>query len=69
MLKKLEANIIFAFDNDIDEEHVKKQAKQIKTRKCFYIKDRFGLLGERDAPVDVNREVWIKLYEECKQMV
>jgi DNA primase len=69
MLKKLEANIIFAFDNDIDDEHVKKQAKQIKTRKCFYIKDTLGLLGEKDSPVDKGEISWRRLYKECMRMV
>jgi DNA primase len=69
LLKKLEANIIFAFDNDIDDEHVKKQAKQIKTRKCFYIKDSIGLLGEKDSPVDKGGIVWKRLYKECVKVI
>ncbi|ALA47949.1 toprim domain-containing protein [Brevibacillus laterosporus] len=69
MLKKLEANIIFAFDNDMEEEHSKKQSKQIKTRKCFYIKDKLGLLGEKDAPVDKGEISWKRLYKECLLVV
>lgn len=65
LLKKLEANIVFAFDNDMDEEHVRKQAKQIKTRKCFYIKDTIGVLGAKDAPTDKGEKLWKRLYEEC----
>jgi DNA primase len=65
LLKKLEVNIIFAFDNDMDEEFVKKQARQIKTRKCFYIKDSLGLLGEKDSPVDKGEIVWKKMLTQC----
>jgi len=65
LLITLEANIIFAFDNDMDEEHVKKQAKQIRTRKCFWIHDTLGLLGDKDAPVDKGKDVWLRLYGEC----
>lgn len=69
MLKKLEANIIFAFDKDIEEDHVKKQAKQIKTRKCFFIKDTLGLLKDKESPVDKGEISWKRLYSECLQVV
>jgi DNA primase len=69
LLKKLEVNIIFAFDNDMSVEHVKNQAKQIKTRKCFYIKDTLGLLGEKDSPVDKGEIAWRRLYKECVKAI
>lgn len=69
LLRQLDANIVFAFDNDMDFDHVKKQSKQIKTRKCFYIKDTFGLLGVKDSPVDGGEEKWKKIYSECVKAV
>lgn len=65
ILRSLGVNIIFAYDNDMDLEFIKKQAKQIKTRKCFYIKDEFNLLEEKDSPVDGGRETWEKIYKNC----
>jgi len=65
MLKKLEATIIFAFDKGIEVKHIEKQSQQIKTRKCFFIIDRLGLLAEDDSPVDKGEEIWKKLYKNC----
>lgn len=69
LLRQLEANIIFAFDNDMDEEFVKKQANQISTRKSFYIKDNLVLLEKKDSPVDKGEEVWKKLYQNCVKVL
>lgn len=69
LLRQLDANIIFAFDNDMDLKHIKKQSKQIKTRKTFYIKDTLGLLSEKDSPVDKGEETWKKIYKECLNVV
>jgi DNA primase len=69
LLRQLEANIVFAFDNDMDLDHVKKQSKQIKTRKCFYIKDELGLLEAKEAPVDKGEVVWKRLYNEGIKVV
>lgn len=65
LLRQLDANIIFAFDKDISKEHVQKQAKQIKTRKSFFIEDTIGMLDEKSAPVDKGEETWKRLYNEC----
>ena len=69
MLIMLGVDITFAFDNDMDDEHVRKQAKQIRTRKCFWIKDNLGLLDEKDAPVDKGKIAWIKLMNECRSVI
>lgn len=69
MLIMLGVDITFAFDKDMDEEHVKKQAKQIRTRKCFWIKDNLGLLEEKDAPVDKGKIAWKKLVNECRSVI
>ncbi|TVX86010.1 toprim domain-containing protein [Paenibacillus agilis] len=69
MLIMLGVDITFAFDNDMDDEHVRKQAKQIRTRKCFWIKDTIGLLGEKDAPVDKGKVTWENLINECRSVL
>lgn len=69
LLRQIESNIIFAYDNDVNEEFIRKQAKQIKTRKSFYIKDSLGLLGEKEAPVDKGELSWKRLYNECVKVI
>lgn len=69
MLIMLGVNIIFAFDNDMKIEHVRKQAKQIRTRKCFWIHDSLNLLGEKDAPVDKGEISWKRLISECRSVL
>lgn len=69
MLIMLGVNIIFAFDKDMNYEHVKKQSKQIRTRKCFWIHDTIGLLEDKDSPVDRGALKWKRLYEECLSVV
>lgn len=69
LLRQLDANIVFAYDNDVELDFIKSQAKQIKTRKCFYIKDDLGLLGDKDSPTDKGEEVWRKLHEKCLKVL
>jgi DNA primase len=69
MLIMLGVSVIFAFDNDMDLKHIQKQARQIRTRKCFYVKDSLGLLGEKDAPVDRGEVSWKKLLSECLSVI
>lgn len=69
MLIMLGADIVFAFDNDMDQDHVRKQAKQIRTRKCFWIKDTLGLLDEKSAPIDKGVLTWKRMYNECRSVI
>lgn len=69
MLIMLGVNITFAFDNDMNEDHVRKQAKQIRTRKCMWIHDDLGVLREKDSPLDADKSVWIELYNKCKSVL
>jgi DNA primase len=68
MLIMLGVNIVFAFDNDMNIEHVRKQTKQIRTRKCFWIHDSLNLLGEKDSPVDKGEFTWKRLISECRSV-
>jgi DNA primase len=69
ILVMLGVNITFAFDNDIDETHVRNQAKQIRTRKCFWIKDTLNILDRKEAPVDKGGVAWMKLLKDCRYLL
>lgn len=69
LLRQLGVNIIFAYDEDMTLDFIKKQAKQIKTRKCFYINNDLGLMKDKQAPVDGGKEVWEKLYRKCLEAI
>jgi len=65
LLRKLGVNIIYAYDKGIDYDFIRKQAKIIKTRKCFYIdSNEFDELDDKDAPVDKGVKLWKKIYEQ-----
>lgn len=53
LLISLNVEIVIAFDNDVDEEHVKKLCEELNVfRTSTYIRDRWGLLREKDSPAD-----------------
>lgn len=69
LLRSLDANIIFAYDKDVEIDFIRKQASQIRTRKCFYIHDEDDLLEEKQAPVDGGMEIWENLYKNCVKVI
>lgn len=66
-LEKLNAKIIFAFDNDIKPKEVKKEASKFVIKDNLYMlyahKNK-GILGEKDSPIDKGLEVFTKLCKE-----
>ena len=71
----LGANVVFAYDSDIDYEEGK-QKKNIDKMKMFtnvyIIEDADGLLGGKEAknsPVDVSRDVWETLYKKKRKII
>ncbi len=55
----LDVEIIIAFDKDVELEHVLNTVKPFKKyRKCSYIYDDMGLLGEKDSPTDKGKVEW-----------
>jgi DNA primase len=56
ILMSLKVNeIIFALDNDVSETEIHKLCKQLyRVKKVSYIKDKWGLLGEKDSPADLS---------------
>lgn len=64
VLIKLGVKTVFALDKEVDitkDENIKKLKRYVKVE---YIKDRFGLLNDKDAPVDKGFDVWERLYNE-----
>lgn len=58
------ATVIIAFDKDVNEETVKKEAEKIALyRRVEYIIDSDNILNEKESPMD-NPNKWIYLYEK-----
>ncbi|MBG9776111.1 hypothetical protein [Brevibacillus laterosporus] len=53
LLLSLNVEIVIAFDKDVDENHILTLCKELSLyRKVSYIKDKWGLLKEKDSPTD-----------------
>ena len=62
------ATIIIAFDKDVDEETVRKEAENISLyRRVEYILDFDNILDEKESPMD-NPNKWIDLYEKNRKL-
>ena len=63
ILISLGVEVVICFDKDVDDEHVIKICEELnKYRKASYIKDKWGLLKEKDAPIDRGLKKWKFLY-------
>lgn len=63
ILIQLGCKVVFALDKEIyirDDYNIRRLKQFVKVE---YIWDKWGLLDEKDAPVDKGPEVWKKLYE------
>lgn len=75
LLIKLKVNIVFAYDSDVSYSskqliHDLSMLKHITN--VFIIQDTENLLGgktAKNAPVDLGKEVWLKLYNQKKKVV
>jgi DNA primase len=46
-------NVTFAYDKDVDVKEILKQTTLLRRYvNCWYVKDRFGFLDEKDSPTD-----------------
>lgn len=62
------ATIIIAFDKDVDEETVRKEAENLSLyRRVEYILDFNNILNEKESPMD-NPNKWIDLYEKNRKL-
>jgi DNA primase len=62
MLKELKATIIIALDNDLSADDIEEICSRFKTRLVYSVKDKLGLLGVKDSPVDKGIITWKLLY-------
>ena len=75
LLLKLRVNVVFAYDSDINyySPDVIKDINKLKQMTNVYIiTDPQNLLGGKEAknaPVDMGKEIWKKLYEHKKKVV
>lgn len=69
------SEIILAFDQDLDEEEIRYEAKKLIIKNNFinnkvsYIYDDKGIylpIGSKMSPTDKNKEIFMKLYNERK---
>lgn len=62
LLLGLGVEIVLGFDNDIDEDEIINMCKQFKKfQRVSYMRDKEGLLGKKDAPVDRGLRVYKSL--------
>lgn len=75
LLVKLKADVVLAYDTDIDYTNVA-VAQNIDKLKMitnvYIIQDKYELLGgieTKNAPVDCGKEIWEKLYQTKRKVV
>jgi DNA primase len=68
LLKELGLDIdhLYVWDKGKDEEFVKKQIKQIKNRRVFYLFDNADRFEDKDSPTDKGIEIFLDLYKNDK---
>lgn len=55
--------VVLAFDNDVCIEEIRFACEKFyRFRKVSYIKDKWGLLGDKDSPTDVSNEKYNFLF-------
>lgn len=55
-------NLVFAYDQDVPVDEIKKQIEQLKHYKNIWVVP-VDLLGEKEAPCDCGLAIWENLYE------
>lgn len=75
LIAKLHVNVVLAYDSDIDyrSNEVWKSINKLKRITNIYvIEDRDKLLGgkqAKNAPVDMGKDIWEKLYKKKRKIV
>lgn len=66
----LDVDIIFALDKDVNEEVSVNMCNEFKgIRNAYYIYDKYGLLGKKDAPIDKGYKIFKYLLKYRKKVV
>jgi DNA primase len=68
LLKELGLDIdhVYSWDKGKDEDFVKKQLKQIKNRRVFYLYDNADRFEDKNSPTDKGIDVFLDLYNNDK---
>lgn len=64
LLIKLGVNVVFALDKGIDIFEDKHIMRMKPFTAVGYINDRWGLLDDKDSPVDKGKDVFVELYKK-----
>lgn len=59
-INNLQKKYIIALDNDVTLEEIKSECSKLKGE-VYYIKDTNGILGTKDSPCDLGKEVFMLL--------
>jgi DNA primase len=63
-LIQLQSDIVIAFDKDVQYKEIMAEILEMKYYcNVSYIWDKNNLLGEKDAPIDKGKEIFMELYE------
>lgn len=62
LLVKLGCRVVFALDNEVDVRADRNIARLKRFCNVSFIKDMYGILSEKDSPVDKGEEVFRQLY-------
>jgi hypothetical protein len=71
-LERMGAEIILAFDNNITSKEIKDEAAKFVVRdsvRCLFAHKNKGVLGEKEAPIDMGLEFFLKLMDEDKYKI
>jgi len=64
----IEIKIVLAYDKDKGVEDVLSQAKKLnKSRRVYAIYDYNNLLADKDSPVDLGKDVFVRLYDDYRE--
>jgi len=65
---KLGVTVVFALDSDVDITKDPNIMKLLPYVNVFWVKNRDGLLDEKDSPVDKGLDVWKSLYDRRQRL-
>ncbi|GAA4879232.1 toprim domain-containing protein [Paenibacillus vulneris] len=70
-LEKLGVNVILAFDKNVSNDEWRREINKFLLKERLYViyEKKNSILGEKDAPIDLGLEAFIKLYNEEKYKV
>lgn len=71
-LERMGVEVILAFDNNITSKEIKEEAAKFVVRdivRCLFAHKNKGIMGEKDAPIDLGAEFFMKLMNEDKYKI